>query len=355
MNRLRDAMTESSAAIFETDGIRADLFLADPPRSARQVVITFTERGHSDLAGPGFASPFLLGQRRDVIAVKNVRDDWYAAMTSGELDALKSVAAPYPARATYGSSMGAFAAIRFAARLDVQTVIAISPVLDLRPDWDTRFRVDLPIMERFGHCPDDPMFRPEHVRSDIDYCVAYDPRHLQDKRHLEALREIAPRLHAVAVPFGGHPVGPALRDAGCLGTFVTEALDTGRITNPPPIPVVKTPWVRHAQVRYLLEREKLRSALVVSRAALAQSPEWSEAQLVHAQILERLGRVDEAIPHALKAIEREPQSPYFVAIVAQFLKARDRHDLAIELLDAGIERIGALDVLVNARREVFAN
>lgn len=193
------------------------------------------------------------------------------------------------------------------------------------------------------------MLAPGHISAHTAYRLAYDPYCREDARHVETLAGMTSGYTALKVPFGGHPVGPALRDAGLLARFVLDALD-GRDDEPLPLGrMERTPWVRHARVRNLLERGKLRMALIASSHALAQSPDWCEAQLVHAQILDRLARTDEAIPHALRAIELAPQNPYFVAIICEFLGQRGYYELATELAELGMERMGPLDVLTRAR------
>ena len=345
-------MPGAAQSIFSTTRLRADLYSVSEKMRAEVCVITFTERGNQSLDGPGFGTDFLLSQGCDVIAVKNLRDDWYAGLTPEHVSLVRMAAARHAIRATYGSSMGAFAAIRFAKALDVSRVLAISPILDVRQDWDTRYRHDLPEMIRVGYDTQDPMIAPDHVDAQIAYQIAYDPYCREDKQQAALLRSLVRRCDALEVPFGGHPVGPALRDAALLSKFAASALKLGKVAQIDVSAMQDTPWVRHARVRYLLERQKLKSALVVSKHALEQSPQWSEAQLVHAQILERLGEVDEAIPFAEEAIRLEPKSPYFVAIVAEFLEKHGRCELASQLVREGLGRIGKVDILVSAAQRL---
>jgi hypothetical protein len=340
--------------LVSTETLRADYYRCSPGKAAQHLVVTFTERCHRDLEGPGFATEFLLSSGCDVVAVKNIVDDWYVGFGSDKLAQIRDLTEGYPNRITYGSSMGAFAAVRFASALNAQTSIAVSPIFDVRQDWDLRFRVDLPFMISLGYDPERPLIEPEDVSPQVTYHVAYDPYCAEDLRHADLLRDWARRLQSVKVPFGGHPVGPALRDAGKLSSFVHDAIFLNDTSSIKLGKLERTDWVRHATVRYLLSRQKLNSALIASTHALAQAPEWSEALLVHAQILERLDRTEEAIPYALKAIEREPKSPYFVSIISEFLIKRRYLSLAKEIVDAGIERMGRIELLTGIRNELEA-
>ena len=322
---------------------------------SRSVVVTFTERCHRSLEAPGFGTTFLLANGYDVLAIKNRLDDWYCKLQAEDLAALSRELSGYDARATYGSSMGAFAAIKFAKALNAASCVAISPVLEVRHDWDTRYVSDIAALERAGIGPDRPMIEPEEFSPEITYHVAFDPYCREDTRHADLLAELAPKHSFLKVRLGGHPVGPTLLELGVLSDYVLSALedtDASAVAEKIARRNEPTDLSRNALARYLLDRSKLKSAYAVSLRALTHAPESGEAHLVHAQILARLGRMDEAVRHGLRAIERCPDNPYFVDIVADFLIRGDSLELAQQLLDDGVERFGRLDVLVSALRKL---
>jgi len=146
-----------------------------------------------------------------------------------------------------------------------------------------------------------------------------------------------------------------LLELGVLSDYVLSALEHNDVSdvaekisrrNEP------TDLSLNALARYLMDRSKLKSAYTVSLRALSYAPEWGEAHLLHAQILARLGRMDEAVQHGLRAIELSPENPYFVDIVADSLVRGERFELAEQLLKDGLERFGRLDVLVSALRKL---
>ena len=352
-SQLLDAtgMGEAGTRAFHTASMRADLFRAREDARADWVVVSFTERCNRDLDGPGFGTEFLLREGFDVLAVRNAVDDWYMSIGDGEIAALNGILQPYERRGSYGSSMGAFAAIRFAKALGVQRSVAISPVLDIGQDWDTRYEVDRAIAARAGPWSPGQMIIPDHISPDTTYHVALDPFCGEDARHARNLAEVAPRRSIVRVPLGGHPVGPTMRDAGVLAKFVRNAILHNDTAN------IEVKQERNERFftnlgRYLLARNKPRSVIVASTRALELAPEWGEAHLLHAQANHLLGRVDKVVLHGERAIALEPANPFVLAIVAQMLMHHGDRELAQKWVEAGVRRLGPEEVLLTTLRDL---
>ena len=344
-------MAGTSQAVFRNGYLHADLFRSCGERRSGWVVVTFTERCNRDLEGPGFGTEFLLREGFDVLAVRNGQDDWYANLDLEELAALRGALEPYTQRATYGSSMGAFAAVKFAKPLGASRALAISPIVDVFHEWDTRNRVDIPLIQRAGYRAAGDMFNRSDISTDTTYHIAFDPLCDEDARHAQMLCEIAERHTLLRVRLGGHPVGPAMRDSGILGEYVKQAITTDSI-DALAVKIEKNGRFMHSLARYLFGRNKLRSATIANERALSLSPEWGEVHLLHAQIAHRLGCIQKTRDYGLDAIRLEIENPYVVAIVGRMLMDQQNFELARELVETAIKRMGPQHVLVELRSDL---
>ncbi len=137
------------------------------------------------------------------LSIDVARNDWFVNAETAALRArLRDLAQGRQMRAI-GFSMGGYGAILFAGDLRLDSMLLISPqysIFEARAPYDDRCRV--------YQSEVDPQFD--------DYCapqdggpgglVLYDPRTQPvDRLHAEGICRDFPRLHRVALPFGGHP------------------------------------------------------------------------------------------------------------------------------------------------------
>jgi hypothetical protein len=309
--------------VLSKEGLRAELYTQSQERRSEWLVITFTERCNSELEGLGFGGDFLLRQGFDLLAVKNAIDDWYIELGREELHALNEAIRSYECRASYGSSMGAFAAIKFAKALGVARALGISPILDIQFDWDTRHVADLALMRASRNWIEGDMFTHEDVSPGTTYHVAFDPLCGADARHARRLVEMVDQCTLLTVRLGGHPVGPTMRDAGVLASFVKQAITENSIHGIS-VDIEKNGRYLSNLARYLFERNKIRSALVVTRRALEVAPESGETHLLAAQIAHSQGDLARTLEYGRRAVELSPLNPYMVEIVNAMLPADGR-------------------------------
>ncbi|UPK31826.1 hypothetical protein IVB18_26210 [Bradyrhizobium sp. 186] len=184
------------------------------------VLISFTERtiAPRNLSDQGFGQDFARKQAIDGFYVKCAGNHWYQYPEM--LDALSAIrrAASGKDIVTYGSSMGAYAAMKFASALGAKRAVAISPIFSpdpRKPPFEGRWKTDADQIEFI----DDTMIG----AADTDAFVLTDPTHA-DARHGRLFRATFPRCTIVAVPFASHPVGHFLREAGLLGDLVKDLI-----------------------------------------------------------------------------------------------------------------------------------
>lgn len=121
----------------------------------------------------------------------------------------------------YGSSMGGYGAVRFADAVGASQVIALSPqysidrqVMPNERRWPSHSRRTRFIAARNGA-----------IACSADVLICYDPRGPDRDHALRIAQDIPVRM--LAVPYGGHPVGSFLAEAGLLAQMVLDMLDGG--------------------------------------------------------------------------------------------------------------------------------
>lgn len=124
--------------------------------------------------------------------------------------------APFAERITYGTSMGAYAAIKFSARLEATAVLALCPQWSIDraecdghdPGWQRHF---LPAMRGMGI-----------VGADVAGQVALFSDHgdRRDRFHTEKIAALAPQVQVINVPSLGHHVSKAFAGTDNLQAMV---------------------------------------------------------------------------------------------------------------------------------------
>lgn len=268
------------------------------------VIVTFGSYTNvPDLDRPGFGEEFLRHARIDAIHVINRYNRWYQHPDTREaLSAVAEVARGYDRAITYGSSMGGYAALRYAVPCRADTAIAISPQHTVNPrlaPWETRWQPDV-ARTVFAE--------PPYVPAPSQY-VFFDPRVKLDARHVAAIAR-AGRTITIPIPFAGHPVGALLAETGALQAAIRSII--ARDFDPRDIRAQIRRERRASQHSYFIlarhaapRRPALAERLLAEAAAIEPESHIVSAQAV---LLDRLGRHDEAAPLHRAAIRRTPEN-----------------------------------------------
>src|SRR5690606_19903706 len=146
---------------------------------------------------------------------------WY--QTSEILDAvplIAEIAKGYRRVTTYGSSMGGYAAIKFAPAMGAAATIAISPQYSIHPEkapFETRF-TDHFKPEKWTN----DEFDGAHANvSNFTFFDQFD----DDGKHGKLLMQHVANIIPVRIPFAGHPGGMLLNDMGLLGPSALAIID----------------------------------------------------------------------------------------------------------------------------------
>ncbi|MBU1345480.1 MAG: alpha/beta hydrolase [Alphaproteobacteria bacterium] len=257
-------------------------------------VVTFDNYGIGHgFDRPGFGQAWLQSQNMSAIHVMGRAEDWYQYENIAEaLEAVRTAVAGTSRVITYGSSMGGYAAIRFADAVGAHAALALSPQYTLDPEiaaHDGRWSQDVQRifwLKAFSG----------PLKSRARIVLAYDPWGLDGWHGRRIGADVA--AEAVRLPFTAHPVTSFLSEIGLLGELVVRVLDD---TLDAPAFEREARRRRSTSGVYLgelaglqpLHRQRL--ALALGRRAVDASPSNHHARLSLARLLLRGGEQDEAL------------------------------------------------------------
>lgn len=191
------------------------------PRGAERCIVTFEAISLDlDLDREAFAEEFLRSRDISAIHILTQHNNWY--QTEGFAEALACVAeavAKYPRVVAYGSSMGGYAALRYADEVAADLIIAISPQYSLsreRAPFETRWS-ETSRHIRWGIVDQRPLS--PRARA----VIIFDPYLRQDRAHVERIARDRP-VERITVPFAGHPASTYLAETAVFPAVIEHLL-----------------------------------------------------------------------------------------------------------------------------------
>lgn len=206
--------------VYRSDAIEVRRIAGSDPR--RQVVTFDCYHDQPGFDRAAFGEAYLAQQDISAIHILTRDNDWF--QYHDILDALDRVRAALAGAErvlAYGSSMGGYAAIRFADRVGAHAALALSPQYSVdrrRVPFERRWMQD---QMRIGFLP---AIDRQPIRSAARIIAAYDPDLPHDRQHI-ALISAETRIEPLLLPGAGHPVGQFLAEIGLLKPLVAQALD----------------------------------------------------------------------------------------------------------------------------------
>lgn len=313
--------------------------LRPPPgqdRYSGATVVTFDSyNDRRQLDRPGFGERFLLSRGVRAIHVISRDNDWYQyADMATACAAIREAVAGATHILTYGSSMGGYAAIRFADCVGATSVLALSPQYSID-------RHRMPDESRWRQESQSIAFRDEidgTIRSRVAPFVVFDPFSL-DRAHADRIAADIP-VHRVALPGAGHPVTTCLTELGLLESMVFDILH-GRCnahevekTFRRMRPKSATVWVSIADKQPLYRK---RTALRLARRAAEIAPESDLVLLQLGRLLSANGEHEAAVETMRSAAEKSGRNPNFLHYLSVVLEAAGDRDGAIAVAQEHIE------------------
>lgn len=287
---------------------------------------SFTDEPRLDR--PGFGEAFFRDRGIDAIHAINRTNVWYQYPEIPEaLAAVRSITKRYDKVFTYGSSMGGYAAIRFAEAVGAKTAIAISPQYSASPGvipFDKRWLsitrdIDFFLEARFGG--GSAMIKP---------LVFYDPSDA-DAKHFELISKAYPLARGVRLRHAGHPAGGYLSEAGILkdaiGGIIDGVFDASDFER-------SARALRRSSGQYFftlarrLPRWRYNTKMRLAETAVEQRED--AAYLIYlSMLLEKQGDLEAAERRLRRSIEVLPDHPVPMRAICVFLSRRGRFSEAI--------------------------
>lgn len=306
--------------LFRSDNV---LVRSVPTEDARCWVVTFDNYGLGPgFDRPGFGEEFLRQSGVSAIHVMGRSEDWYQYPEMAEaMAAVRAATAGAERVMTYGSSMGAYAALRFADAAGANAVLAISPQYSIDP-------ARVPFETRWLQDGRRIVFRPEIDGRLTCACrplIVYDSTG-HDERHV---RLIAAEIEAdlVGLRYVHHPATTYLNEMRLLGPLVFDLLAGA------------------------LDLETFRAEAIARRRD-------SAVYLSRLAELQPASRGETGRGIASLALKRAPHNPMALTALAAYLTRAGEHDQAIALheraTEAGFRAVNYLvphvDALIAAER-----
>jgi len=275
----------------------------------RQVVTFDSYHEPHGLDRPGFGEAFFQSEGITALHVMSHGNDWFqTSEIQAVIQKIRAASAGAERLLAYGSSMGGYAALRFAGPVGAHAALALSPQYSLDPrkvPFETRWAADQRRI-RFHEEIDG------RIAGGPRMILAYDPMIEADRRHAELFAAATP-VELLPLPRAGHPVGGFLNDIRLLRTLVFDALDGSLDT---------AAFLRAAHAgRYgsahwlanLAEAQpawRARCAVALARRAVATGSDQPNLHDVLARRLAAAGNYRDAIAVHRQVITMEPVADY---------------------------------------------
>lgn len=303
----------------------------------QRVVVTFDSyTDNRVLDRKGFGESFFRNQGITAIHVIGRDNDWYQHPRMIEALARIAEATRGASRVmTYGTSMGGYAAVRFADLAGAHTALALAPQYSIDPK-------KAPFERRWAADSTRIRFLPEldgPIVSRAQTIIAYDPTSA-DRRHVELIeRDIA--VTHLRAHYAGHSAPALLSEAGLLGYLVDVALN-GTLDVRLIERELRSNRRRHAvYFAELATRQpdrRAQLAITLARRAVALRPDQDISLRTLADRLGAVGQFDEAVEvyHRILGTARPVQH---LLPFSRLLVSAGRLEEAAALAEEALERM----------------
>lgn len=322
-----------------------DLFRSDnvvvrsvPTDNPHRWVVTFDNYGIGHgFDRPGFGEDFLRQSGVSAIHVMGRCEDWYQyPEMAAVMAAVRAATAGAERVMTYGSSMGAYAALRFADAAGAHAVLAISPQYSIDP-------AKVPFETRWLQDGKRITFRPEiddRLTSACRPLIVYDSAS-DDEKHV---RLIAADIDAdlVGLPYVHHPATTYLNEMGLLGSLVFDVLAGDLDVESFRAEAVarrRNSAVYLSRLAELQPASRVRTGRGIAALALERAPHNPMALTALAAYLTRAGEHDRAIVLHERATELGFRAANYLVPHANALVAAGKTEEALQLVDEVLDQL----------------
>jgi tetratricopeptide (TPR) repeat protein len=205
-------MSFDQKIIYSDENIRIEHFFNVDIKNFK-VAFVFTPSHNRNLEGNPFGGNIFLKNGFDVIAFKNINDDWYQNIPRAIFNLLEQLIDnnKYTYKVSYGSSMGGFAAIVFSNLLKLDLSVSFSPQYSISEPFDKRW-------EYYSHkIKFNYLMDSDNIFIGCKFHIFYDNKSL-DCVQVNHLKKLIPKenLFLIKIPYSGHPCVDFLDEVNVL-------------------------------------------------------------------------------------------------------------------------------------------
>lgn len=275
-------------------------------KNTRGLIYTFTPFMFKKIDSLGFGVAFLLSEGFDVVSFKCINDSWFQKLPRDTIENVAKIGSDYSFIASYGSSMGGFAAIAFSDLLQVKYCIAISPQFSITQDFDRRWHAQAEKIENWNF-----NIAPGGCKG-TDLVLVYDDTLEKDRIQVEHIKStLSPRsVREIRASLSGHPTGYFLTETSQISSFISSLLKLDLNIN------IEFKWSKVKKSRnymsslgrYALQKDRLKLSTLAFSQAIKLAPDNIGYRMQISQPLHRLGRTPDAIDHIKHALSLNPDN-----------------------------------------------
>lgn len=324
-----------------------DLFRSDnvvvrsvPASDLSRWVVTFDNYGIGHgFDRAAFGEEFLRKAGVSAVHVMGAREDWYQYAEMGEaMLAVRGATAGAKRVMTYGSSMGGYAALRFAEAAGANAVLALSPQYSIDPEkapFEVRWLQD---SQRIRWLPEVD----GALRTTAKPVIVFDPCG-DDLLHVKLIEE-AVAIERIMLPHCGHPSTTFLGEVGLLGSLVLQVLEGTLDADGVRREARRrrrTSSIHHMLLANLQPQRRIEWGLKLARKSLELAPHNPGAMTSLATHLGRVKRHEEALVLYEAAMVRSNRDPTYLVAYADGLVASGRAPEAVLIAEEAVRKLPA--------------
>ena len=280
--------------VDEKSSIKA--FFVDSKTRSKVCFVIFSPLGERNLCTKGRGADPLLREGYDVISVQSNCDDWHQNVSIKGIYILQGfLNKTYDVAKGYGSSMGGFAAICYAERLNLKSVLALSPQYTISESFDKRWSRENKLIV---------------WHQTAEMAITYDGviRIVYDPFDLDALQAklicdnfTKATIHCHEIKFGSHFIPKYLNEGGVLKNLLLSFAN-GDFQIPNVEKRNNKIYLAHLSSR-LFQKSKLKWANAVIQRSIELGDERHSSYRQASNISHHLKEIGDAIVFAKQAIE----------------------------------------------------
>ena len=297
----------------------------------KKFVATFDAIDKTETGKP-FAYKLLKKQDVDLISLRRrtlnnyhqdiTREDYYQA--------IEKLVPYYDKRFAYGTSLGGYNALFLGSTIPDCKILSMAPRNPAHPIYGTKERK----YNKFLH----PLSHP--VNTEIQPIICYDPKERIDQPYIsKEIKRSYPNGIYKEFDYAGHRVPTYLREIGALKEIVTLFL------NGKPIPDYdrrlhrKSAEYHRVLGLHCRRHNKLRWALDLANRSIELAPKYDRSLALRIEVLQKLGRYDEAIHYTDEAIEIHPDLARFYLLLADSYVGKGDPTKAKKVLESANKKL----------------